>query len=153
MKAKYLVGAVLVLAILASAVLFSGGKLIVFVDVPTYFVIFLIPAAIAFASWPVKEIGRAFSAPFSASATKVELSKSRLFFKSLRAWVLVAALAGTMIGLVCILAFYSGGDQVRLARNCAVMLLCITNALFFSLVLPLPLEAIAKRRLAELDQE
>jgi len=152
MKAKYFIGILLTLAILVSVVLFSGGKLIVFIDVPTYLVIFLIPAAIAFASWPVRDIGRAFSAPFDPAAIRVELEKSRLFFESLRRWVLVAALAGTMVGLVCILAFYNGGDQLRLARNCAVMLLCVTNALFFLLLLPLPLESIAKRRLAELEQ-
>jgi flagellar motor component MotA len=152
MKLKFFVGAILSLAILVSTIVFSGGNMIVFVDVPTYLIIFLIPAAIAFASWPLREIGKAFSAPFDAAATKVELSKSRLFFESLRKWVLVAALAGTMVGLVCILAFYSSGDQERLARNCAVMLLCVTNALAFFLVLPLPLESIAKRRLAELEQ-
>jgi len=63
MRLKYFFGVFLVVAISAAAVAMSGGKLAAFVDLPTYVVIIAIPAAIAFASWPVRDIGRAFSAP------------------------------------------------------------------------------------------
>ncbi len=151
MKLKFFVGIFFVAAITVIAIVTSGGRLYTFFDVPTYLVILLIPAAIAFASWPVKAIGRAFSAPFDAAAGRGELEKSRLFFESLRQWILAAALLGTMVGLVCILAYSDAKDLYKLGRNLAVMLLCVTNALLLFLVLPLPIESLAKRRLAELD--
>lgn len=151
MKLKFLVGVFLVLVISAGVIIISGGRLSLFVDIPTYIVIILVPAAIAFASWPVKDIGRAFSAPFDPAAARRELEKSRLFFESLRQWILVAALLGTMVGLVSILAFADAKNLDKLGRNLAVMLLCIANSLLLFLVLPLPLESLAKRRLADLD--
>ncbi|HOX48669.1 MAG TPA: hypothetical protein PLG14_05725 [Spirochaetales bacterium] len=151
MRLKYFFGVFLVAAISAAAVAMSGGKLAAFVDLPTYVVVLAIPAAIAFASWPVRDIGRAFSAPFDPAAGRKELEKSLLFFSQLRRWVLVAALLGTMIGLVCILAYADGRNLDRLGRNLAVMFLCVTNALLFCLVVPLPLESLASRRLAELE--
>jgi flagellar motor component MotA len=149
MKAKFLVGVLIVVAVTFSAILFSGGKLLVFVDVATYLVIFFIPAGIAFASWPVRDIGRAFSAPFDKLAKPKELEKSLFFFESARRWILVSAFLGTMVGLVCILVYADATNLERLGRNLGVMLLCITNALFFFLLIPLPIESLAKRRLME----
>ncbi len=151
MKLKFFLGVFLVLAISVLAVLGSGGRLTTFFDIPTFVVIVVIPAAIAFASWPVRDIGRAFSAPFDERAERKELEKSRTFFALLRQWVLVAAFFGSMIGLVCILAYADGHDIDKLGRNLAVMLLCVTNALLLFLILPLPFESLVKRRLAELD--
>ncbi|MBL8966542.1 MAG: hypothetical protein JNG85_05980 [Spirochaetaceae bacterium] len=151
MKVKFFIGVFFVAAISGGVVIISGGRLSLFIDVPTLLVILVIPAAIAFASWPVKDIGRAFSAPFDADAGRGELEKSRLFFESLRQWILAAALLGTMVGLVSILAFADAKNLDKLGRNLAVMLLCLTNSLFLFLILPLPFEALAKRRLAELN--
>lgn len=139
---------VFTLAIIAMAVLVSGGSLSIFIDLPSYAVIFLIPAAIAWASWPVRDMGRAFSAPFDPGASRTDLEKSRLFFESVRRWMFMAA--GTMVGLVCILKYADGSNLDKIGRNLAVMLLCVTSAIFVSLAFTLPLESLARRRLAEL---
>ncbi len=152
MKTKYFVGVLIIIAVTFSAILFSGGKLLIFVDIPTYLVIFLIPAAIAFASWPVRDIGRAFTAAFDTQAQPKELKKSLSFFESVRRWVLLSAFMGTMVGLVCILIYADATNMERLGRNLGVMLLCITNALFFFLIVPLPIESLAKRRLMEMEE-
>lgn len=139
---------VFTLAIIAMAVLVSGGSLSIFIDLPSYAVIFLIPAAIAWASWPVRDMGRAFSAPFDPGASRTDLEKSRLFFELVRRWMFMAA--GTMVGLVCILKYADGSNLDKIGRNLAVMLLCVTSAIFVSLAFTLPLESLARRRLAEL---
>ncbi|HOX13466.1 MAG TPA: hypothetical protein P5117_08550 [Spirochaetia bacterium] len=150
MKAKYFTGIFLTLAVSAAIVLMSGGTLPTFVDVPTYLLLILVPATLAFASWPVREIGRAFSAPFDPAAARNDLEKSRLFFQDLRKWLYTAAGLGTMLGLVSILVFADGEHLDRLGRNLGVMLLCVTNAFLLALMVPLPLESIVRRRLAEL---
>lgn len=151
MRAKFLIGLALAAAVLIIAIIVSGGTLWIFFDLASLAVILLVPAAVAFASWPVKDIGRALSTPFDGKATRRELEKSRLFFRSFREWMMVSAFAGTMIGLVCILKLFDRGETAKLGPNLAVMLLCLTSALFASLLVLLPLESIAKRRLVELD--
>ena len=150
MKMKYFVGIFLTLALSAAMVLMSGSTLPTFVDVPTYLILILVPAMLAFASWPVRDIGRAFSAPFDPAAGRRDLEKSRLFFQDLRKWLYTAAGLGTMLGLVSILVFADGENLDRLGRNLGVMLLCVTNAFLFALLVPLPLESLARRRLADL---
>lgn len=150
MKAKFITGAALTAAIIVVVILVSGGSLSIFIDLPSYVLIFLIPAVMAWASWPVRDMGRAFSAPFDPGASRTDLEKSRLFFESVRRWMFMAAAAGTMIGLVCILQYADGSNLEKIGRNLAVMLLCVTSAVFFSLVFTLPLESLARRRLAEL---
>lgn len=150
MKTKYFTGVFLLLAVSAALVLMSGSTLPTFVDVPTYMILILVPAILAFASWPVREIGRALSAPFDPAAGRKDLEKSRLFFVDLRRWLYTAAGLGTMLGLVSILAFADGEHLDRLGRNLGVMLLCVTNAFLLALMVPLPLESMVRRRLAEL---
>ena len=150
MKTKYFTGVFFILAVSAAIVLLSGSTLPTFVDVPTYMILILVPAILAFASWPVREIGRAFSAPFDPAAGRKDLEKSRLFFVDLRRWLYTAAGLGTMLGLVSILVFADGEHLDRLGKNLGVMLLCVTNAFLLALMVPLPLESMVRRRLAEL---
>jgi len=150
MRMKYLVGVFLVVALFAALVLMTGSSLPTFVDVPTYMILILVPAILAFASWPVRDIGRAFSAPFDPAADRKDLEKSRIFFEDVRKWLYTAAGLGTMLGLVSILVFADGEHLDRLGRNLGVMLLCVTNAFLLALMVPLPLESIVRRRLAEL---
>lgn len=150
MKLKFWIGLVFTTACIVFGILVSGADIPVYVDIPSLVIITLIPAAIAFASWPLVEIRRAFGALYDPAASKPELEKSALFFESLIRWMLYAAFAGLMIGLVAILRYYDGGESGKLGRNLAVMLLCNTEALFIILVFPLPLASLARRRLAEL---
>lgn len=151
MKAKFLIGVLLVLAITILVILSIGGRFLVFVDVPTYVLLVLVPAAVAFASWPVRDIRRAFSAPFDPGANRRDLEKSKLFFGQLRIWLYSTAGLGTMLGLVGILANMELDSLEHLGRNLGVMLLCVTNAFLFDLLLPLPMAALAGRRRAELE--
>lgn len=153
MKAKFWIGFLMTMATVVFGVIASGGKLLIFVDIPSLMVVILIPAAIAFASWPVRDIGRVFTALYDEGATRVELEKSLLFLNSLKQWMTTAAFMGLMLGLVCILRFYDGNKSGRLAPNLAVMLLCNATALFFMLLVPLPLASLAKRRLIELGDK
>lgn len=150
MRVKYFAGIVLILAVSAAMVLMTGSTLPTFVDVPTYLILVLVPGILAFASWPVKEIARAFSPPFDPAAGRKDLEKSRLFFEDLRKWLYTAAGLGTMLGLVSILVFADGENLDLLGRNLGVMLLCVTNAFLLALMVPLPLESMVRRRLAEL---
>jgi hypothetical protein len=152
MKAKYWFGAAFTLAIFVTIVYMCGGRIMTYIDVPSIIFVVLIPAAIAFASWPVRDIGRAFTAPFDPKAGKAELAKSAQFMENLRRWSLYAAALGALIGLVAILVFMTGFDSDRLGKNLGVMLLVLTTSLLLILTFVLPLESLAKRRLAELIQ-
>jgi flagellar motor component MotA len=149
-KLKFAIGLALGLALFIGTIYACGGRLVTYVDVPSIALVLGLPLAIAFASWPVKELGRAFGAPFDAGAGKAELERSILFLRSFRRWVYVAAGLGTMIGIVAILVYYNDGtDKLKLSRNVAVALLCVMQALFFDLFPLMYLESLAKRRLAE----
>jgi flagellar motor component MotA len=57
-----------------------------------------------------------------------------------------------MMGLVAILKYFDpSGESKKLGSNLAVMLLCVADGLFLDLVVTLPLESLAKRRLVELE--
>jgi flagellar motor component MotA len=147
MKLKYLTGIVLTLGIFVMGVYLSGGFLRIFIDPLTTALIVGIPAAIAFASWPVKDIGRAFSAPFDAAADERELRMAAEFFTGMKTWIALAAFIGVMIGLISMLALYSPDlESGKLGVNLAVALLSVMQALLFIALVPYPLGAMARRR-------
>lgn len=149
MKLKYLIGLVLTLGLFVLGVYVSGGYLRVFIDPLTTVLIIGIPAGIAYASWPVKDIGRAFSAPFDAAADARELRMAAEFFASVKAWIALAAFIGVMIGLISMLALYAPDlESGKLGANLAVMLLSVMQALLLIAIVPYPLGAMARRRLS-----
>jgi flagellar motor component MotA len=140
MKLKYLTGIVLTLGIFVMGVYVSGGYLRVFIDPLTTVLILVIPAAIAFASWPVREIGRAFSAPLDAAADERELRMAAEFFTSMKTWIALAAFIGVMIGLISMLALYDPQQEsAKLGVNLAVALLSVMQALLLIALVPYPL--------------
>ncbi|HAE21964.1 MAG TPA: hypothetical protein DCG47_06525 [Spirochaetaceae bacterium] len=149
MKLKYLTGIVVTLGLFVMGVYVSGGYLGVFIDPLTTALIIGMPAAIAFASWPLRDIGRAFSAPFDAAADERELRMAAEFFKSAREWIALAAFIGVMIGLISMLALYDPAmESGKLGVNLSVMLLSVIQALLLIAIVPYPLGAMARRRLS-----
>ncbi len=151
---KLIVSIILILASYGAGFYFSGGENIaLFIDIPTIICVCFVTFLILFASWPLKDMGRAFSAPYSMGATKVELLKSKEFFTSMRKALVWSALVSSLIGFISILRYmsYEPFDAERLGLNFAVAILSVFQAGITVLVLALPFESAARRRLAELE--
>ncbi|OHD82458.1 MAG: hypothetical protein A3J97_10470 [Spirochaetes bacterium RIFOXYC1_FULL_54_7] len=152
MRTKYFFSAVMVLAVLAGAILVSGGHLMIVLDPYSMILVLGLPFIIAFGSWPLRDICRAFSAPFDPSADGKDLRKAAEFFESFRSWLAVSAATGAMTGLLLMLALFDlDNGLARLGSNLAVMLLSVFYALVLNLLFVLPLGALARRRLLDMQ--
>jgi flagellar motor component MotA len=151
MIAKLIVSIVLILGIIVFGILVSGGILIAYYDLPTILVVVGTTFLILFASWPIRDIGRAFKAPFSKDASIIELKKSVVFFELARKALVWSGLLAVMMGVVAMLLALSlidlPKDLERLGKNCAVALLSVFQVSVTVLLLVLPFESAARRRL------
>jgi flagellar motor component MotA len=149
LKAKLLIGMLIELAAIGSGILFSGTEPRIFIDIPTIIIVAGVPLAVAFASWPVKRIGRAFAAPVDPAASILDLEDSAEFLSSFRRWMYAGTVVCAFIGLIAILRYLHEMEPERLAPNVAVAVLCVWQAFFFDALFLHPLEAAACRRLRD----
>jgi flagellar motor component MotA len=160
MKTKLIISLILILGCAAIGIYFSGGECLTFIDIPTFMCVDILAFLILLASWPIKDIGRAFSKPFSGEATPADLRKAREFFSSLRRALVWAGILAVVLGFVLILkqlpvtgsASASAStvfSMERLGANMAVTILSIFYTAASVIVLCLPFESAARRRLAE----
>ncbi len=145
----------LILACFGAGFYFSGGvSFATFFDVPTIISVCLVSFLTLFAAWPLKAMGRAFCAPYDKASTKIELRKSKEFFSSMRTALIWSALVSSLIGFILILTQMSheNFDPVRMGLNFAVTILSVFQAGICVILIALPFEFAARRRLAELEE-
>jgi hypothetical protein len=119
LKAKLLIGMLIELAAIGSGILFSGTEPRIFIDIPTIIIVAGVPLAVAFASWPVKRIGRAFAAPVDPAASILDLEDSAEFLRSFRRWMYAGTVVCAFIGLIAILRYLHerSGTVARTSRR------------------------------------
>ena len=150
MRIKFLVGLTIQAALVVVGVLFSGGNLVVLFDFLSLLLVIGLSLAIAFGSWPAKDVIRAFGAPSDKDATKRELERSALFFHSLRSWIYAASGLTVMIGIIFSLKYINEWEPDHIGPNVAISLLGIFYAFCLDTFIVLPLESLARRRMLEM---
>jgi flagellar motor component MotA len=143
-----------VLAIGISAVLtvlFSGGGITTYLDVPSALITVIFPFIYQWALFGPSVIKKAFTAGFKKSASMEDIKKSQFFFKSYAKIVWFSVLLAVAIGTVAMLKNLE--DRTMLGPNLAVTLISLLYATIIEVVIIIPYLVILKRRMTELDIE
>ncbi|HUW70445.1 MAG TPA: MotA/TolQ/ExbB proton channel family protein [bacterium] len=136
-----------VVATYASLLVFIGSNAWVHIDAASFALVPVLPLVYMAFVYGLAGMLAAFRAPGSAAATDRELRLAVAFFKDLgRAFWMFGILASAT-GLVEVLRNLT--DPARLGPNLAVAILTILYSATFNLVLVMPFQATARRRLAE----
>jgi flagellar motor component MotA len=153
MIAKLVVSIILIACSLLFGLYFSGGRLSVFFDIPTIVSVLGVSFFILMASWPLKEMGKAFRSPFQKDPSPIDLRKSLAFFKSMKAALVWAGIVAVMMGLVSMLIVIVdfSAKLDNLGKYSGVLLLSVFQAALAVVIVELPFETAARRRLAELE--
>lgn len=145
---KYIVSALGALALVYLGTGFSAISALAYVDPASAVIAFGIPTLLLKAGWSFKDMGAAFRNALSDSAGRAELEDARLFFGTAFRYLMATGPMAFLLGLIAILGNLA--DKARIGPNVAVALISMFYAVLAALVVCLPLEAAAKRRLAAL---
>lgn len=135
--------------VLAFVVVLIGSPIRVFIDPPSFILVPLAPLAYMALSAGWKGLASAFRSACSAGATKRDLARSVRFFKNLSLAMWAFGALGTMTGFVVVLSLQS--NRETMGQSLAMALLTMLYAALFNLFLALPFQALANRRLAEME--
>jgi flagellar motor component MotA len=150
MKAlRYIVSALCALALIVLAIYFSGGTMLLYVDIPSFLITAVLTVILLWSGWGFREMGAAFRNALSETSERKGLEDAALFFKMAERYLIVSGAMAFFLGSIAILKNLA--DKSRLGPNVAVALISVFYALFFGLLVCIPLEACARRRLKALD--
>jgi flagellar motor component MotA len=146
MKAfSHVVAALFVLGLAWLGTMFSGVRLIVYLDAASLVLVLGLTLVMLRAGWSFKAMGAQFRNSLDDQADKPALEEAILFFTSARRYLALAAGFAVFIGLIAILTHLT--DQSKLGPNLAVALLSAFYAIILTVAVCVPLETAARRRL------
>lgn len=141
---RYLVCAVAAITIVFGVILWSGGVLWTFVDLPSLLIVIGIPVVLLRAGWSFREMGEAFRAALSDGSGEGERAEAVRFFAAARRYLVGSSIFSFLVGIVCILKNLS--DKTKLGPNLALTLISAFYAVVLILVVCLPLEIASRRK-------
>lgn len=152
MRKMYVVGAVLFFAFVVGAIITSGGRILQYLNIPSFLMVLGPAFVLLLANFSVREMGRAFAVGFKKKeASPEDLKKGYLFFRSAQIYLILSGSLGTMIGTMAMLANLR--DSSRIGWGAALALTTILYGIIFSMVITIPFAAGIKRRLIEAGEE
>ncbi len=160
---SFIISLIFAVAVIASMVVFAGASGALFVNVPAFMVVVLMPIVLLRASFSFNEMGVYFRLVFrltesqetgssisrSSGHRTAEIKQAVLFFKAMRSYLLSAGFIGGMVGTITMLADLS--DTSRVGFGAALVLLTILYALVVSTLLVLPLCSSLEKQLSALE--
>jgi len=148
---KYIVSAIGALVIVYLGIVFSGGGALTYVDPASALIALGVPVLLLKAGWSFSGMGAAFRKALSDEATRAELEDARLFFATAFRYLMATGPMAFLLGLIAILGNLR--ETAKVGPNLAVALISMFYCLLTGLMVCLPLEAAAKRRLSALGGE
>ncbi|OHD15352.1 MAG: hypothetical protein A2Y38_08615 [Spirochaetes bacterium GWB1_59_5] len=139
----------LVVVVFSVTVIFCGANFFTFFDLPSLILVPIAPFLFMILSYGWKGTREAFTAPFKAGSTKRELGLSASFFKSFGNAIWCFGALGSTSGLITVLAYLT--DKTKVGPNSAIALITMLYAAIFNAALTLPFLALARRKLADID--
>lgn len=147
---KRVVGSILVVAATYTGILaLVGTSWWVYIDIPSFLLVPLAPAASMACVYGFRGVGAAFSAPIRADASKTELGQAAAFFKDFSKALWGFGALGTATGFIAVLRNLT--EPAKLGPNMAVAILTMVYAATFNLILVVPFLASARRRIAGME--
>ncbi len=145
----------LVASILVVAATYAGIFALVgtswwgYIDIPSFLLVPLAPAVFVTCLYGLRGMGAAFTAPFQAEASRIQLELSVAFFKDFSKVLWCFGALGTTFGFIAVLRNLT--EPSKLGPNLAVAILTMMYAATFNLVLVVPPLASARRRIAGME--
>jgi len=148
MKKTYIAYLIAVIGICIAAVLFSGGKIWYFLDVPTFILTPVIPLILMLGHYSPREMLDSFLCAGAADRTEPEIRRALVFFTSLHRLIIISGLFATMLGVVMILVIYpSEHFNSNIGKYMAVCFLSLVYPLFLIMTVTVPFESALKKKL------
>ncbi len=155
---SFIISLLFALAVMASMVVFSGASGALFVNVPAFMVVVVLPTVLLRAGFSFSEMGAYFRLAFrlpqfnetgSSAHRAAEIKRAMVFFNTMRSYTLSAGFIGGMVGTITILA--NLGDTSRVGFGAALVLLTILYAIVLSTLLVLPLRSSLEKQLTVME--
>jgi ABC-type spermidine/putrescine transport system permease subunit I len=128
----------------------SGGKALLYVDVPTLILTILLPVLFLNILYGMAFVRKVFKAPFQKDAPRELLVQACSFFKTFNKTVWLAALVSVLTGLIATLAYTD--NRADLSANLALILLTPLYAGLISIIILLPYGILIRKRLNNADE-
>jgi flagellar motor component MotA len=151
MKQRFFFSIIFVASTFCLVTWISGGSLYSLFDIPSLFIVGILPFLFQLIFFGFKNFKNAFSSPLKENCSIAELSRSLDFFKSYKQFVWTCSLAAVGISLVTVFTYLD--NPQALGPNLAVALLSLLYAALIYLLLILPYIAIIKQRFSESNLE
>jgi flagellar motor component MotA len=149
MKKTAVIWMVLALGVVVFAIITSGGKIIGYINIPCFVMVFGTSFLLSLCNFNPKEMGRAFKAAFSgAPADGKELHNALVFFKSLQRYAVISGVLGTMTGVIALLP--NAEDTASLGPNFSLALITLYYGVIFAIVICTPCIIGVKRKIANI---
>jgi hypothetical protein len=133
------------------AVLFYGGLIVGFLDLPSAITVVVFPFIYQWALFGSSGVRKAFAAGFKKTAPMEDIKTAQLFFRSYAKITWFSVLLSCVIGTITMLIYLE--DPSGLGPNIAVMLISLLYAILLEFVAIVPFLVILKRRIIELNIE
>jgi flagellar motor component MotA len=144
---RYLISLVLFLTGAISAILLGGGRINVFLDIPSFLIIGILPFLFVSILYGFKEMGLAFSTAFENNADKEQLKKAINIFKIWGKTIWITSLIAILIGVMLMLVFLE--DKNAIGPNLAVALISVLYAALLYVLIIIPFTVFLKNQLKE----
>ncbi len=156
MRKFYFASVVIAIGLLVAAAAMTGGRIVVFLSVPSAALVLLPAFVLSLTTHSFAEIVAAYRVGFQTQAGadrtswRKDLEVARIYHLSFGRYVIASGIFGTFLGIVVMLV-HINSDIDTVGRGFSVSLLTILYSVFFYIVLVVPFRAGIERRLAELS--
>jgi flagellar motor component MotA len=149
MNRFYVPALVLVVAVIVVSIMLAAGRLVYFVDYPSFIIAFIPAILLSLATFTPADIARSFRACMGKTAApEKDLKAAVVFFRAAQRYLFFSAGIGALIGVISMLSQIQ--DMKAIGMGFAILLTCVFYAIVLTLTVALPFRAAAERKLAEL---
>jgi len=146
---RYVLSFVISCILIYLVIILSGGSLLTYIDLPSLILVLALPICMLRFGWSFTEMKNIFSSIFSSKPEKKILANAACFFNTMSKYFIFSGIVGVFIGLIAIMKNLE--DPKMLGPNLAVAMITILYGSFFSLTVAIPLAAMSKKQLNELE--
>jgi len=141
---RYVISLLVFLAGFCLATIVSGGDLMNFVDIPTFFLVGLLPFLLVSVLFGFREMKAAYTTALQKEPDVDRISKAQVFFNAFGTAIWIMGMIGVLNVFVIILA--NLGDESKIGPNIALALLSIHHSCTLYLITVLPFTLLLKKK-------
>ena len=144
---RYLLSLIMFLIGIISAILYSGGTIMSYIDIPSIIFIVIFPFIFVSIIFGFKEMSLAFSVSFKKDVENDKLKKALNIFKTYGKTTWITGFIAVLIGLVAILE--NVDDKMKLGPNLALALVSLLYCGIINVIIIIPFTILIKKKLKD----